>query len=795
MPVTIDIKDRKYFNPIANGLGYSLNTSDFATLLQGHAMERLKFSATVELSWRSEILDYDILGGDTIVCDSVNFLLDGMSVGDQVIYLTSDGLTSHTLTIAFVDANKIVFDTSPLTPAVGLAPSTADHLRGLEQQTGLIYKNGLIENLESFNTTSKLDQSDMSWYFDNVSGAFTDAQNKGEIQSYVTGDVSGRFVGFISDNEPFSPQNSVQQFEITQEFVIFPYYREGELNNLKNLLAPEDIYRGDKSLKQVFQFDFRTTYADINTTKTKQIQDILGSVGYFNENYNGFNNQYSIGGLSYTNNDIAQPSDSLLKTTSTNVSYSVNSADGTFQIGDVVMVYFSLLPDSSIYKESKDNFVDDWHYRLIRLIIGDPIQNSGSFSNAQAVFDSANQIDISFDFLADTPSKITDQSDNYLIVTAVADQTVPTEQSDKVGLIVDVNGIEIDTDIEGLVDNLYVNVFDHATGIVLDDPALGYTDFQGYIENGLALSFGFRVSRITEPIIDAVRLKLVAYNDSSGDVFSLQNVVFDIPTDQKDANQSQAINIETERGFNLASGSQFNLKVLKTGTFSGIGGTQNYYGALGLKIDWQDWIANADANNAFYDINELNNGLNQNSSRYSLKEGYVLQMRLEVDMDSDGNITTYKALSPDFEIRDFGEGAEFTCLQETTKIDGTDIEGNIIQDGEDTILKATMTTTTPPVDIADYYGIIYIHKRNVQGYGDNQLSSLLLPPSKNLIEPLDGDVLLNFTQVGNSLILKARVDNSQLEDGVDYDWKAEVRLKDSEVILRAYSSGYSSGYE
>ena len=31
--------------------------------------------------------------------------------------------------------------------------------------------------------------------------------------------------------------------------------------------------------------------------------------------------------------------------------------------------------------------------------------------------------------------------------------------------------------------------------------------------------------------------------------------------------------------------------------------------------------------------------------------------------------------------------------------------------------------------------------------------------------------------------------------GVDYDWKAEVRLKDSEVILRAYSSGYSSGYE
>jgi hypothetical protein len=795
MPVKIEIKDRKYFNPIANGLGYSLNTSDYATLLQGHAMERLKFSSTVELSWRSEILDYDILGGDTIVCDSVNFLLDGMSVGDQVIYLTSDGLTSHTLTIAFVDANKIVFDTSPLTPAVGLAPSTADHLRGLEQQTGLIYKNGLIENLESFNTTSKLDQSDMSWYFDNVSGAFTDAQNKGEIQSYVTGDVSGRFVGFISDNEPFSPQNSVQQFEITQEFVIFPYYREGELNNLKNLLAPEDIYRGDKSLKQVFQFDFRTTYADINTTKNKQIEDILGSVGYFNENYNGFNNQYSVGSLAYTNNDLAQPADSLLKTTSTNVSYSVNSADGTFQVGDAVMVYFSLLPDGSLYKESKENFADVWHYRLIRLIIDDPIQNSGSFSNAQAVFISANQIDISFDFLADNSVRITDDSDNYLFVTSVADQTVPTEQSDKVGLIVDTNQVQIDTDIDGLIPKFYVNFFDHATGAVLDNLLLGYTDFKGYIENGITACFGFTVARATEPIIDSVRLKLVAYNDSSGDVFDLQSVTFDVPTDQKDSNNSQAIDIDTTRGFNLADGSQFNFEILKNGTFFNVVGWQDYYGALGLKIDWQDWIANANANNAFYDISEPNNGLNQKSSRYSLKEGYVIQMRLEVDMASDGNITTYKAISPEFDIKDFGEGSEFTCLQETTKIDGTDIEGNIIQNGEDTILKATMTAVTLPVDIADYYGIIYIHKKNIQGYGDNQLSSLLLPPSNNLIEPLDGDVLLNFTQVGNDLILKARVDNNQLEDGVDYDWKAEVRLKDSEILLRAYSSGYSDGYE
>jgi hypothetical protein len=540
MPVQIEIKDRKYFNPLTNGVAYSLNTTDFATLLQGHAMERLKFTATVELSWRSDILDYDILGGDTIICDTVNFLLDGMAVGDQVRYLTSDGVKNELLTIAYVEANKIVFDTAPFASGGGFASDTPDHIRGIEQQTGLIFKHGLIENLENFNTLSKLDQNDMSWYFNDLTGVLSTAQNKGEIKSYVTGDVKARFVGFISDDQLFTPLNSVQQFEIEQEFIIMPYYRDGELNDLKNSLSPEDIYRGDKSLKQVFQFDFRTTYADINTTKSEQVEDILGSVGYFNENYNGFNNQYSIGGLTYTNNDTSQLADSLLKGTSTNVQYSVNSSLGSFVIGDAVMIYFSLLPDSSVYKDSKNDFTNDWHYRVLRLIIDDPATSSGSFTNAQASFVSANQIDIEFDFLPDSPSVITDESSNYILVTACSDQTVPAEQGDRTGLTVDVNEMEINPDIAGLLDNMYVTFNDHATGAILDDPLAGFTNFEGYIENGLTANFGFRVSRVTEPLISSVELKLVAYNSSTNDSFDLQRMVYDIPELQRDSNFSQA---------------------------------------------------------------------------------------------------------------------------------------------------------------------------------------------------------------------------------------------------------------
>ena len=213
-----------------------------------------------------------------------------------------------------------------------------------------------------------------------------------------------------------------------------------------------------------------------------------------------------------------------------------------------------------------------------------------------------------------------------------------------------------------------------------------------------------------------------------------------------------------------------------------------------MKIDWQDWIANPNAKAVFYDISEPNNGLNQNSSRYSLKNGYEIQLWLEGGMLSEGIVTTYRARTPSMNIRDFDEGTEFTCAQTTEKLDGTNIEGNIIQNGEDTILKATFTAVTPPVNIADYYGIIYIHKKNVQGYADYQLSSIELPPANNIIEPLSGENLLNFTQSGSDLILKARVDNLQLESGTDYDWKAEVRPKDSVLNLKAYSGGYSDGY-
>ena len=119
---------------------------------------------------------------------------------------------------------------------------------------------------------------------------------------------------------------------------------------------------------------------------------------------------------------------------------------------------------------------------------------------------------------------------------------------------------------------------------------------------------------------------------------------------------------------------------------------------------------------------------------------------------------------------------------------------NVILSDGDVVFQPRKVDRSGLLEIFEKNALIYIHKENVQGYGDYQLSSINLPPANNIIEPLNGKSLLNFTQDGNDLILKARVDNLQLEKGVNYDWKAEVRPKDSVLELTAYSEGYSDGY-
>ena len=87
----------------------------------------------------------------------------------------------------------------------------------------------------------------------------------------------------------------------------------------------------------------------------------------------------------------------------------------------------------------------------------------------------------------------------------------------------------------------------------------------------------------------------------------------------------QQLIIDQDRGYFLADDSQFNWVRLRVGDNNA--GVQSYFGAIGQKIPWEDWIRNLNADTAFVDLSQPNNGLNFKSSNYSMLNGYTIRAK------------------------------------------------------------------------------------------------------------------------------------------------------------------------
>ncbi|GAH06882.1 unnamed protein product, partial [marine sediment metagenome] len=125
----------------------------------------------------------------------------------------------------------------------------------------------------------------------------------GQYEDWRTGTVKARFSQQVNDY--------IQKFEIEHEFTILPYYLDGELSNLQNNVIPP-LLNGLNSLKYVFNPEFRTVLSNPNTAKSYDFDINLGSTAWFNENFNGFNSEYKVNSITYTEFGTANSADGLL---------------------------------------------------------------------------------------------------------------------------------------------------------------------------------------------------------------------------------------------------------------------------------------------------------------------------------------------------------------------------------------------------------------------------------------------------------------------------------------------------
>ncbi|GAF93801.1 unnamed protein product, partial [marine sediment metagenome] len=272
---------------------------------------------------------------------------------------------------------------------------------------------------------------------------FIPCESSGQIKGWQSGSCQVRFV---------SETTYVQTFIFEHIFVILPYYLEGELTDLLNGVQPTR-FQGDNTLKYAIQTEFRDVLSNPNTAKSDVDDVLLGSVGGFGQNYNGFNNEYSIVSIDYEEVATTNSADGIITDVATKVTVVVNSLNSTFVAGvSIFGVYHSYLPDEADYTDQTDVYKDVWLYDNQIQTLGTGALGSTIVTNVEGAFDSTSQITITFEVAFSVAQQLLiDATKNYAIGIQVADTSLSTDNSDKVIMLADARAYVKDSDVPGLL--------------------------------------------------------------------------------------------------------------------------------------------------------------------------------------------------------------------------------------------------------------------------------------------------------------------------------------------------------
>jgi hypothetical protein len=759
----------------------------------------------VAVSWTSTsdaVNTFDVLG-NTLSSAGGSFIADGFALGDIISLYDNAGVafvfTDRTITS--LTPTQIIFD-GAVVPTVSYPDAK---LYGKTPLESLRFRFGLIENNEPTNFVSKIDGTAQNSF--SASGVGFDTG--GGVRSLVpvtlnsaTGvdswkeDFDSATVAFISTGTQL--ENYEQVFEIIHYFSILPFYLDGELSNIQNLIQPP-LFASTSTLKYVYDAQFNTTLSNPNGTKAVLIDNWLGSVGWYNESLNGNPNRYSVISLVYTNQDTFQVVSEINSQQKTKVEFNLRSLDNKFTTNTNVAVGIAILPESLDYQQNAntidENFLLDRAFTTVDLAFVD----SSIITNYTAIFNGAGSVSVAFDVDYLTANEPTLENKNYVIFVSTADETVNSGATDRVCLKVDTQLYFYNPDVFDLIWIDDILHFPHNVNDSVD--ADSFDDYKGWIEDGFEIKVPFELNNDLNAKIQNLKVHFSAWNPSIDDRFDLQSYNYSLSggvlINQPPLNPYFAYNINTTRGFNLVNGSQFNNAVLTT-LGPGLRGPINvdqYELKLGIKANFEDWISQPNANTVFYNVNEPNNGLNQNSSNYSLKNGYELVVIVESDVavlvgsgifGLSTVITNYQFLSQPHAYYNYNLddnvtpdwSVEIITLDEN----GANTSG-ILQTSINTTVKAIFTPVGGSTNLTNPYGIIRLNQNGGNIQTIFELSSIRESVLNNPLIPLVGESYTKLTDDNSTVVLECLVDGSLLDASINYDLSATLRDDTNEIAI------------
>jgi hypothetical protein len=787
MPTEILVNSIKFHNQLKAGIGFSTLT-DPTDNLAANVGEVIKVIMEVDIRWyfSANVSNtiYAVNGTAPALMltrQTGSFIADGFCPGDTLDIYDSTVSVSATATITSV--NDLVMSVAITTGALPDNTYSDLIIAGTTPLTALLYKFGLIGNTETFNDISKVSENEQVAYAAGIgtgSPRSTGTINMHKLGNFkdwltyinsVTGDVNAT-VAYVSTSGMW------QRFKIIHTFVVSPYFLEEYETDLDAGLTPA-LFAGLYTIKYAFECEFRTVLSNPNTSKIARVDNILGSVGWFNENFNGFNDNYSIDSIAYEDTALGTPCSGLQSGARTTATITVSKLTGSFNAGDPCSAIVALMPRNTAYINTlttqDENFLYD---------VGVAIEGAGSGSTYYNIIKDiscgivAGKLVIALQIEYNTTQQILIESGSrYIIGVQVADDTLTAGNSDKVMLLADVGDYIASADIEDLAYVTDLQIYQHPYDPSVD---VGATKFDMWNEDGICAKFDFWIDLAKSAYINSLSFAVIAYNSTTGQYFILDNFALNLNS-QIISGGVQQININDVRGYRLNAADYFNKVVLTTG--AQVSQKQYYQLIIGAKIPWQSWLSNTGADTVFYDSTKPNNNLNYKSSNYSNLSDYQIKIALIGNIAGvsplgiSGN-TNYLMQSPDLLTYDYDLPTTWVGTLQTFDETGTVNLGGAIRTDADTLMRVTWVRNDVFRIGYNFWAIHRIEESNENGVNIYEFSSIITPISGNLMKPVAGETLLKLTVTtgSNTVVTECLIDHTQLTTGINY--KISARLDD-----------------
>jgi len=797
MGLDVLVISQKYFNEYYNGVNFTDNLTEYTNNFTGSVMGNQMVNLVIDIGWRSDasLSNKFTLQGNIITRATGNWSDDGFSIGDDIEiqgFLPNGNAFGP---FGPLVASSITGGTMIISATIPISNDTYElfTIAGLTNLSALVHKFSLVENSDTFSNQNLITGSDSAYYGSSMieqssppigpNVGWVNFQGLGQNKDWQDGSFRARKI--------WSPIWRHERFEIEHRLLI-PFYSEGD-----NLALLPPYLDGLNSLKYVFESGFRSVINNPNTQKSVAFDSQLGSVGGFNENFNGFNNLYNVDSIIYQDFNTLTSADGLLIGGKTKVTCVVSKVSGSFTGGERFGAYVSYLPNQNEYQNTvltdfKENFLYD---RALNNQGMSPVQGNDFLKDCWATIVSGKLV-VNFNVEYDLTQKvrlaneIAQRPIKFAIGIQVGDVNLSAGNSDRVMLLADNGFYDKSADIEDLMDVTKFDIYPHDKQIASSN---GYSDITAWNEDGLEIDFSFDIDLNKSALVNTLDFKLLAQNPTTGNIFELDSFNYPIAGSVISSGVQQ-FNITTTRGYILNNNDQFNDITINVG--ANVGGLQSYNGRFAQKISWQEWIQNIDVNTIFYNSAEPFNNFNDKASNYSALNGYEIKLAISSNIYGTNpfgvsGLTDYLFLSPALNVFDYdkdgltpevwsGEIETFSALTSANL-------GGAILTGQDTLFRTTWTNSNGAVtSLADMWGINRIEESNQLGFDITEMSSINDPDTNQLLIPSNGTKLDMYLSGGN-VVMDCLIDGALVSSGVNYNLSSRINASNISPFFKATS--------